>query len=252
LDIDRPQLTRALHHADKILAVSNYTRERLIREQNLASEKITVLPNTFDATRFKIAPKPPYLLKQYGLQAKQPVILTVARLAEAQRHKGYDQILRALPQIRQAIPDVHYLIVGQGKDRLRIENLIDKLGLQDCVTLAGFVSDEQLCDYYNLCDIYAMPSKKEGFGIVYLEALACGKPVLAGNQDGAVDALCQGQLGVLVNPDDVKEIANNIVGILHKSYSHPLIYQPEKLRKKVIQHFGFETFQETLANLLPK
>ena len=248
--IKRPQLTRALHHADKVLAVSSYTRQRLINEQNLASDKVVVLPNTFDATRFTIAPKPEYLLQKYGLKPEQPTILTVARLAEVQRHKGYDRVLQALPEIRNAIPDVHYLIVGKGKDRPRIQEAITNLGLQDCVTLAGFVPDEQLCDYYNLCDMYAMPSKKEGFGIVYLEAMACGKPVLAGDRDGAVDALCQGKLGVLVDPDDLWAIANNTIAILQKKHSHPLIYRPEKLRKRVIRHFGFEMFQETLANLL--
>lgn len=249
-DINRPQLTRALHHADKILAVSSYTRQRLIVEQNIAPEKITVLPNTFDATRFKIACKPQYLLEKYGLQPQQPVILTVARLAEAQRHKGYDRVLQALPQIRQAIPDVHYLIVGKGKDRHRIENSIDRLQLQDCVTLAGFIPDEQLCDYYNLCDVYAMPSKKEGFGIVYLEALACGKPVVGGNQDGAVDALCRGELGALVNPDNIDEISRTIIDILQGKYANSIIYQPEILRQKVIEKFGFEQFQKQLANLI--
>ena len=95
-----------------------------------------------------------------------------------------------------------------------------------------------------------MPSKKEGFGIVYLEAMACGKPVLAGDRDGAVDALCQGELGVLVDPDDVSAIANNTVAILQKSHSHPLIYRSGKLRERVIERFGFEMFQKTLANLL--
>ncbi|BAU63909.1 glycosyltransferase [Stanieria sp. NIES-3757] len=249
-DIQRPALTRALHYADKILAVSNYTRDRLIAEQKLDPNKIAVLPNTFDASRFQIATKPKYLLEKYGLQAQQPVILTVARLAEAQRYKGYDQILQTLPQIRQTIPDVHYLIVGKGKDRPRIESLIEYLGLQDCVTLAGFVPDEQLCDYYNLCDVFAMPSKKEGFGIVYLEALACGKPVLAGNQDGAVDALCHGELGALVNPDNMDEITQTIIQILQGKYPNSLIYQPEELRKKVINIFGFESFKKTLSTYL--
>ena len=152
--------------------------------------------------------------------------------------------------IRQTISDVHYLIVGKGKDRPRIENLIEKLGLQDCVTLAGFIPDEQLSDYYNLCDLFAMPSKKEGFGIVYLEAMACGKPALGGNQDGAVDALCQGELGVLVNPDDIEEIAQTIIQILQGKYPNSLIYQPEELRKKVVDIFGFESFKQTLSSYM--
>ncbi|MUG94053.1 glycosyltransferase [Scytonema sp. UIC 10036] len=251
-NIKNSAIKTALHHADRILAVSNYTRDRLLAEQNLKPNKVCLLPNTFDSSHFQPAPKPAYLLAQHKLKPEQPVILTVARLAEVERYKGYDQVLKALPQIRHTIPDVHYIIVGKGDDRPRIEQLITQLDLQDCVTLAGFVADEQLCDYYNLCDVFAMPSKKEGFGIVYLEALACGKPVLAGNQDGATDALCHGELGALINPDDVEAIALTLIQILQGAYPNTLIYQPEALRQKVIEHFGFERFQQTLATLVDK
>ncbi|MBR8835818.1 MAG: glycosyltransferase [Stigonema ocellatum SAG 48.90 = DSM 106950] len=249
-DIQNALLKKALQHADRILAVSRYTRDRLLQEQNLDPNIFSILPNTFNFNRFQPAPKPTYLLEKYHLKPKQPTILTVSRLAAVERYKGYDQILRALPQIRQVIPDVHYIIVGKGDDRARIEQLIARLGLQDCVTLAGFVCDQQLCDYYNLCDVFAMPSKREGFGIVYLEALACGKPVLGGHQDGTIDALCQGELGALVNPDNLSEITHTIIKILHYTYPNSLIYQPEALRQKVIDTFGFERFQQTLASHL--
>lgn len=249
-DIKNSALQTALHHADLILAISSYTRDRLIKEQNLDPNKIVILPCQFDPSRFQLAPKPSYLLEKYGLRREQPIILTVARLAEVERYKGYDQILQALPQIRQQIPDIHYILVGKGNDETRIKQLITQLGLQDCVTLAGFIPDEQLCDYYNLCDIFAMPSKKEGFGIVYLEALACGKPVLGGNQDGATDALCHGKLGALVNPDDVSEITQTSIQILQNTYPNPLMYQPESLRQQVIDNFSFEQFQKTLAGYL--
>ena len=95
-----------------------------------------------------------------------------------------------------------------------------------------------------------MPSKGEGFGIVYLEALACGKPTIGGNQDGAIDALCQGELGALVNPDDVEAIAKTIIQILQGNYPNPLLYKPELLRKKVIKIFSFERFNTTLTNLI--
>ncbi len=116
--------------------------------------------------------------------------------------------------------------------------------------MTGFVPDEELCAHYNLCDVFAMPSKGEGFGIVYLEALACGKPTLGGNQDGAIDALCHGELGVLVDPDDVGAIAQTLIQILQGTYPHPIMYQPEILRQKVIDVFGFERFKQTLADLI--
>lgn len=249
-DIERPALKKALKGADRIIAVSGYTRDRLLGEQYLAPEQISVLPNTFDANSFQIAPKPHNLLQRYRLKESQPVILTVGRLAMSDRYKGYDQILRALPQIRAQIPNIHYLLVGEGSDRLRVEKLIKKLNLSDCVTLTGFVRDDELNAHYNLCDLFAMPSKGEGFGIVYLEALACGKATLGGNQDGAIDALCHGKLGALVNPDDVDHIAHTIVAILQGKYPNPLLYQPEKLRQEVIDTFGFGQFQRTLAALI--
>ncbi|MBD2164354.1 glycosyltransferase [Calothrix membranacea FACHB-236] len=242
----------ALKYADIIFAVSHYTRDRLLQEQDLDPQKVVVLPNTFDADNFQIAPKPDYLLKRYGLNPQQPIILTVARLSQSEQYKGYDKILAALPQIRQAIPHVHYVLVGKGDDEPRIKQLISQYQLQDCVTLTGFVPDEELSSHYHMCDIFAMPSKGEGFGIVYLEALACGKPTLAGNQDGAQDALCQGELGVLVDPDDIEAIAQALIQILQGTHSNSLLYQPEVLRQKVIERFGFESFQQTLGNYLEK
>lgn len=240
----------ALHTAEKIVSISGYTRDRLIKEQNLPFDKIPLLPVTFDASRFEISPKPDYLLKRYGLKPEQPVILTVTRLSSEDGYKGYDQILQALPEIRRQLPDVHYILVGKGNDRPRIEQLVAQLHLQDCVTLAGFIPDNEIGDHYNLCNVFAMPSKGEGFGIVYLEALACGKPTLGGNQDGAIDALCNGTLGALVEPDNVGAIAQTIVQILQGTYPNPLIYQPEALRQKVIDTFGFERFKQTLAELM--
>ncbi|MGB3650876.1 MAG: glycosyltransferase, partial [Rivularia sp. (in: cyanobacteria)] len=119
-----------------------------------------------------------------------------------------------------------------------------------CVTLTGYIPDEELSEHYNLCDVFAMPSKGEGFGIVYLEALASAKPVLAGNKDGAVDPLCQGELGALIDPDDSEAIAQTLIQILQNQYPNPLLYQPLKLRQQVIERFGCESFEKTLGNYL--
>lgn len=237
----------ALRNADRILAVSTYTRERLLKEQKLDPNRVVVLPATFDAQRFKIAPKPKHLLTKYKLHPNQPIILTVTRLTP---YKGYNQILEALPEIRHSIPDVHYLLVGKGKDVSHIQALVEKLNLQDSVTLVGFVPDNELCDYYNLCDLFAMPSSGEGFGIVFLEALACGKPILGGYCDGSTEPLQQGQLGCLVDPDDIHQIADSIVKILSGMYQHPLMYNPEALRQQAIDRFGFTKFRQALDALV--
>jgi phosphatidylinositol alpha-1,6-mannosyltransferase len=249
-NLDDPTKIRSLKSADKIISVSQYTGDRLIKEQNISPEKIHLLPNTFDEQKLSINQKPDYLLNRYQFSVDQLIILTVARLSNEERYKGYDKIIQALPAIQQQIPNIHYLLVGKGPDRDRIETIIDEVKVIDCVTLAGFAPDEELEDHYNLCDVFAMPSKGEGFGIVYLEALACGKPTVGGNQDGAIDALCNGELGVLVDPDDLTEISTVITKILQKTYPLPILYQPETLRKKVIEIYGFEQFKQNLAQLL--
>jgi glycosyltransferase involved in cell wall biosynthesis len=248
--IEKPALQRALQNADRILAVSEYTRDRLLSEQALDPDRVIVLPNTFDESRFQIAPKPNYLLNRYNLSPDQPVLLTVARLDSAEQYKGYDNLIRSLPEIRSHIPNVHYVLVGKGNDQPRIRQLIADLNLEASVTLAGFIPDAEIGDHYNLCDIFVMPSKGEGFGIVYLEALACGKPTVGGNQDGAIDALCGGNLGVLIDPDNIAGMAQILIQILHRTYSHPILYQPEVLREKVIATYGLQKFQQTLLHLL--
>lgn len=243
-------LKSALKDADLVLAVSTHTRDRLLAEQRLDADRVVILPNTMNESQYVIRPKPRHLLERFQLLPEQPVILTVARLDNRERYKGYDRLIEGMPLIREALPDVRYLLVGKGKDRPRIEALIKQHGVENCVTLAGYVPDEELCDYYNLCDVFAMPSKLEGFGIVFLEALACGKPVLAGNQDGSVDALCHGELGVLINPDRTDEIAETLIMMLRRDYPHPLIYQPQSLRQRVIEAYGFDRFRSTIASYL--
>ncbi len=249
-DVQRPALRRAIASADRILAVSHYTRDRLLQEQALAPERVSLLPNTFDAQRFQLAEKPTHLLERYHFTAHQPIILTVNRLAAGEAYHPYDRVLAALPQIRHSIPDVHYVIVGNGDDRPRLERLIAAQGLQNHVTLTGFVPDAELPDYYNLCNVFAMPSKLEGFGIVFLEAMAAGKPVLGSNQDGSIDALDRGRLGALVDPDDTAAIAHTLMQILQKRYPNPLMYQPGQLRQAVIDTFGPAQFKQTLHQLL--
>ncbi len=249
-DIQDVSKISALKAAQKIISVSTYTRDRIVAEQHISPECFHLQPNTFDFSQFAIQSKPEYLLERYKFKSDQPIMLTVTRLCSGDGYKGYDQIIQSLSAIRRQIPNIHYLLVGKGDDRDRIEALIKAANVEDCVTLAGFVPDNELADHYNLCDMFAMPSKGEGFGIVYLEALACGKPTIGGNQDGAIDALCHGELGVLVDPDDVKKLGETIVQVLQGEYPLPILYQPETLRQKVIATYGFDRFKQYLFNLL--
>jgi glycosyltransferase involved in cell wall biosynthesis len=118
------------------------------------------------------------------------------------------------------------------------------------VTLTGFVPDAELPDYYNLCSLFAMPSKREGFGIVYLEAMACGKPALAGDRDGSRDALLDGEIGVLVDPDDVGAFGQAAVEVLSGRHPNRLLYDPAALRSRVVERFGPESFRDRLREIL--
>jgi glycosyltransferase involved in cell wall biosynthesis len=250
-DLPHGQIWRALRAANGLAAVSHFTRARMASALNLAIERISLLPNTFDPEQFyPDKRKPRFLLKRYGLQPQQPVILTISRLASAERYKGYDQVLRALPMVRERFPNVRYILGGRGPDRARIEALIRQLDLINHVTLAGYVADHELRAHYNLCDVFAMPSKGEGFGIVFLEALGCGKPVLAGNKDGSVDAVLGGETGVLVDPDDVEEIGQALIQILTGKYPEQKLFNGEMLRQRVIDTYGYDRFLQTLGEVV--
>jgi glycosyltransferase involved in cell wall biosynthesis len=250
-DLPRGQIRRALRGANALAAVSHFTRARMALALQISEEEIFLLPNTFDPEQFyPDTRKPHFLLKRYGLEPDQPLILTISRLASAERYKGYDQVLRALPEVRKRFPNVRYILGGRGPDRPRIEALIRHLDLINHVTLAGYVADHELRAHYNLCDVFAMPSKGEGFGIVFLEALGCGKPVLAGNKDGSVDALLAGETGVLVDPDDVGEIGKALVQILTGRYAQHQPFDSETLRRRVIDSYGYDRFVQTLGEVV--
>lgn len=230
---------RAMRAADHLMAVSHHTRQVVIDSYGIDPEKISVVPNTFDTERFTPGSKPAYLLERYGLTADQPVLLTVSRLALSERYKGHRQVLVALEAVRRQFPEVRYLVVGTGEDLPRLRAAVQARGLEGCVILAGHVPGGELPDHYRLCDAFVMPSSKEGFGIVFLEAMASGKPVVAGRLDGSADALDGGRLGVLVDPRDSSEIATAVCDVLGGKPAGALWHDPEALRTAVVEQFGY-------------
>lgn len=240
----------ALMGADRILCISRYTRDRLAEEQAIPPQRLHLQHCTFDEERFLPRAKPEDLLRRYGLIAGQPVLMTVARLSAEEQYKGYDRVIEALSTVRESFPDVRYLIVGKGNDADRIRNLAAAHGVAKHVILTGFVSVEELPAHYNLCDLFVMPSNGEGFGIVFLEALASGKPVIAGNRDGSVDALCDGELGVLVDPEDTAAIARAIIGVLSGDIRPLASSSPVEMRQRVIEKFGRDAFLKSLGTHL--
>ena len=143
------------------------------------------------------------------------------------------------------------LVGGSGDDVERIKDLIRNYHLEGKVILAGYIPDEKVVDYYNLCDVFVMPSKGEGFGIVFLEALACGKPVIAGNKDGSIDAVLGGDVGILIDPDNLSAIKQAIINVLKRN-CEPRLLDKGYLRKRILNEFGFQKFKERLTTVLSK
>lgn len=243
-------LLRALKGAAGLLPVSEFTRQVLIREGGISGEKIHTVYDTFREDRFHPGPKPAFLLQRHGLQPGQPVLLTVGRLAASEAYKGQDKVIAALKIIRQSVPETRYVIVGSGDDKARLQACAEAHGQQDAVIFAGFVPEAELPDYYRLCDAFVMPSTGEGFGIVYLEALASGRPCVTGNTDASPEAIGNGRLGFAVDPHSIEAIASAVVQLLTNNHAKPWLHQPETLQREVIGLYGFEAFKRSLHHAL--
>jgi phosphatidyl-myo-inositol dimannoside synthase len=196
-----------------LISVSSITQEKFLEWTNLTGTPKFILPNTVDLETFSPGAKNIELIDRYQLNDKT-IIMTLGRLAAAEAYKGFDEVLDVMPDLIQQIPNLSYLIVGEGDDRARLESKANSLGLKDRVMFTGFIAEEEKADHYRLADAYVMPGRGEGFGIVYLEAMACGIPVVASKVDGSREAVRDGMLGILVDPDNLAEIKAGILEAL--------------------------------------
>lgn len=239
-----------LRSADAVWAVSRWTRERCIAA-GVRPERIHVVGNTVDGTRFAPGPPDLELARRYGIHSGARVVLTVARLNEKEQYKGYDRVLRALARLGSGYDDVFYLLVGGGADGDRVRGLAEELGLAKRLVLTGFVSDDELPAHYRLADAFAMPSRGEGFGIVFLEAMASGVPVLGGAEDGTRDALDDGRLGILVPPDDIDAIAAGLRNLLDGSNTKSRV-ETSNLREACLALHGRRAFSARVGDGLSR
>jgi phosphatidyl-myo-inositol dimannoside synthase len=238
----------ALREADAVWVVSQWTKQRVMA-LGVPESRISVLPNTVPERTFEPGARDPALMQRYGIAADEKVILTVARLDAQEGYKGYDKVLRALPAVIRAVGKVRHLVVGKGGDAERLKALARDLGLEDRLTLCGFVPDASLAAHYRLADVFAMPSLGEGFGIVFLEAMASGVPVLGGNRDGTVDALAGGELGSLVDPEDIEDLGAALVDLL-QGRGPAWWFEPDALRAECLRRFGHGAFLQHLRAAL--
>ena len=206
-------LTRRVKH---VVSISEITRRRFLEWSGAAPEGVAVVPNAIHPGRYGPGPKSDLLLDRYGLRDRR-VLMTIGRMEAHEGYKGFDEILEVLPGLAKEVPDISYLVIGEGSDRARLEQKAAALGLSDRVVFAGFVPEAEKADHLRLADVFAMPSRGEGFGFVFLEAMACGVPVIASRTDGGREALRDGLLGRMVDPASPKEIGDAILSALGDS-----------------------------------
>ena len=242
---------RFLKRCDQIICVSKFTKEQMVLRHGVDTDQCTILNNVVDPfmplpTSFS---KPEHLLKRYRLTNDNPVIFTLTRLASYEQYKGHDQVIKVLRSLTYKFPTVKYVLAGQydHKEEIRIQKMISANKLDVEVILTGFIKDDELSDYFLLADLFVLPSKKEGFGIVFIEALANGLPVICGNADGSIDAIYNGELGTAINADDLTELESAIT----RHLENPLTVSERKdLQQRCLHHFNEDIYMNKLEKLI--
>lgn len=225
--------------ASAVIANSHNTR-RLLESIGLDQRHIHVIHPGVDLERFHPGSESKAdIRRRFGIGGS-PVLLTVGRL---QKRKGHDAVIQALPAVREQFPDVTYLVVGNGEELSPLRELASAIGVSEAVNFVGKVSDSDLPAYYAACDLFVMANRAvngdiEGFGMVFLEANAAGKPVVAGRSGGTADAVVDGRTGRLVDGEQPSAIAAALVQLL--SSPDEMARMGRAGRKRVIREFSWE------------
>ena len=244
-------LARALNHARQILVISKFTVNE-IKALGVSDRNITLMPPGIEVSRYQgvSGQSIAAMRARFHLQDKR-ILLTLARLTT---RKGHDNIIKALPRICAQYPDLHYLIIGYG-DPEPLLTLASAEGIRDRVTIVDHVTDAELPIVFHMCDIFAMVSRwdpnsreVEGFGIVYLEAAACGKPCVAGSHGGCPDAVADKVTGFIVDPTSVKEIECALSALMSDPEASRTM--GEEARKRVTNDFDREMLLERATAIL--
>jgi len=236
----------ALRRADLVLAPSNDTMEKVARVQGVERERIRLLPWSLDP-EFPVANLRPAPPRPAGFPSGR-VVLTVARLAANERYKGIDELIQVMPRLVEVAQDLHLAVVGDGDDQPRLRQLAVHLGIAERVLFLGSLEREDLIACYDHCDIFALPSSGEGFGLVFLEAMARGKPVVGGAHGGTPDIVEDGVTGFLVQHGDLAQLEDRIRRLLvNEPASHQM---GTKALERVRCDFMFGRFSGRLTMLL--
>jgi phosphatidylinositol alpha-1,6-mannosyltransferase len=237
----------ALVTADMVLAPSTYTAEKLRSVQGVAAEKIRILPWPIDALMLRLSDAPSSLALPEGFPQGR-VILTVGRWVAAERYKGADDMIRAMPQLMNSVPDVRLVLVGNGDDLPRLKDLVAELSLGASVRFYDRLSREQLAACYAHADVFALPSTGEGFGIVFLEAMAFGLPVVGAAVGGVTDIIKDGVNGRLVPGKDIATLVQTLDQLLRDQEMRATL--GKKGAEIVREKYQFQAFERRVEGLL--
>lgn len=236
---------------DSLTYLGEYTRQMISRPltQSAKNAMIKIAPG-IDTDHF--SPRNSDNLRQSLQLSDKKVIVCVARLVH---RKGQDKLIDAMPSILESISNAHLLIVGQGPYQSKLVKRVKKLGLEENVTFVGRINYEKLPEYICVGDLFAMPSRSrfgglevEGLGIAYLEASACGLPVIAGSSGGAPDAVVDGKSGAVVNGTDITAIANTVIKFLRDPEGSQQMGQFG--RNWVVEKWRWEIWSQAFERLL--
>jgi phosphatidyl-myo-inositol dimannoside synthase len=229
--------------ADAIIANSRHTKE-LLELIGVRPERIHVIHPGVNAAEFRATEDARRTVRQRHRLGEAVTLLTVGRL---QRRKGQDMVIKALPLIKERFPKVKYLIVGTGEAHASLQRLAQDHGVREDVVFAGSISDGDRAAYYAACDLFLTPNRQigadiEGFGIVFLEAGAAGKPVIGGKSGGTGEAIIEGVTGVRVEGESVEAVAEAVIDLL----AHPEKARAmgERGRLRVETEFNWESVVE--------
>jgi len=232
-------------------SVSQFTSKKIQELHGVQGRNISILHNCLDPF-FQIPckfGKPSHLIDRYHIKVGAIILLGISRMASYEHDKGYDRVINSIPALLKVYPNLCYLLAGKA-DAIETERLnaiiLDK-GLQQHVKLIGYIKEEELTEHYLLADIFIMISKKEGFGLVFLEAAACGCKIICGNIDGSSEAVLHGKLGKQINPSNNRQL-QLAVSISLQSNQHN--NQSKNLQKICMEHFGFPAYNHKVKQLL--
>jgi len=232
----------ALARAESVLAISDNTKAELLKHNDLQPDRIKLFPCSLDPF-WRVEPGVFETVESLQ-QPKPPMLLTVCRLGKTDKYKGVDSVIKSIPRVVAEFGPVDYRIVGKGDDVPRLQSLAAELGVTQYVTFTGPLSEEELREHYRRCTLFVMPSEKEGFGIVFLEAMAYGKPVIGGAHGGTPSVVKHEETGLLVKRLDIEQITGAILRMLRDEGLRDRFGRAG--HERLLREFTFQKFEENL------